>query len=178
MTFPFRSPAAKIFFNVYNKLSESSGGPPAKADLTPERFFRCLGDVYIVQATSEGLYFRLFGTRIRALTGKDMTARFLGEGLTGADLDHVEALHHRCLNERFAIATVERLTYPMGVALEVEILRTPWADEQGVPRFVCDTFSAVDDRQWLPETNASWKLGIERNIRQPIEIPIDAKATT
>lgn len=177
MTATFRSSVAREFFALYSELATAVGGLPRKVDLSPERLISCLGHIFIAEATPAGIYFRLFGTKIRELTGREMTSRFLGEGLSGADLDHVEALHRRCLGEQRAIATVERLTYPVNVAIEVEILRTPWADEHGVPRFVCGTFSAVGEKQWLPETERSWELGIERNSRQPIEIPIGAGAT-
>lgn len=162
------------FFALYRELATSAGGLPRKADLSPERLISCLGHIFIAEATPAGIYFRLFGTNIRELTGKDMTFRFLGDGLTGADLDHVESLHRRCLGERRVIATVERVTYPVNIAIEVEILRTPWADERGTPRFVCGTCSAIDDHSWRPDPDPSWELVIERDSRQPIDIPIGA----
>ena len=135
---------AEVFLQAYRRLQPTPDQLARKSDLRPEAFLRCLGNVFIVEAKAEGFQFRLFGTRIVEVTGVDHTGDYLHDVLQSDDHDHVAALLQRCLSDRLGILSTERLLYPGKEYVEVEILRTPWLDKGGEPRFVAGTLARLE----------------------------------
>lgn len=134
---------AGLFLEAYRRLQPAPDRLARKSDLRAEAFVRCLGNVFIVEARPEGYRFRLFGTRIAEVIGEDHTGDYLHDVLESEDHAHVADLLRRCLRDRLAILSKERLFYSGKAYVEVEILRTPWSDEKGVPRFVSGTLAKL-----------------------------------
>ena len=135
---------AEVFLQAYRRIQPAPDQLARKSDLRPEAFFECLGNVFIVEAKARGFQFRLFGTRIVEVTGVDHTGDYLHDVLQSDDHDHVAALLQRCLSDRLGILSTERLLYPGKEYVEVEILRTPWLDTMGEPRFVAGTLARLE----------------------------------
>ncbi len=134
---------AEVFLQAYKRLQPAPDQLARKHDLQPEAFIRCLGNVFILEAREEGFQFRLFGTRIVEVTGEDHTGDYLHNVLEKDDHDHSAGLLKRCLSDRLGILSTERLVYPGKEYVEVEILRTPWSDKGGEPRFVAGTLARL-----------------------------------
>ena len=134
---------AGLFLDAYRRLQPAPDRLARKSDLSAEAFVRCLGNVFIVEARPEGYHFRLFGTRIAEVIGEDHTGDYLHDVLASEDHAHVADLLRRCLRDHLAILSRERLFYSGKAYVEVEILRTPWSDENGVPRFVAGTLARL-----------------------------------
>lgn len=151
---------AEFFLRAYRRLQPTPDQLARKADLRPEAFMKCLGNVFIIEARPEGFRFRLFGTRIAEVTGQDHTGDYLHDVLQSDDHDHVASLLQRCLSDRLGILSTERLMYPGKEYVEVEILRTPWSDKGGKPRFVAGTLARLD----RPDDASGFKVRSHRVI--------------
>lgn len=132
---------ARKFISLYRGLRARSGSVPRKDDLTPEFMLPIIGSVYIIEATDQGYLFRLIGTKVAKTVGVDNTGKYLHEFQPDPEVGQLTALLDRCRAERMMVATIERLIYPDRAFVEVEVLRTPWADETGEVRFVAGTFA-------------------------------------
>jgi hypothetical protein len=167
-----KTPEARTFFELYRALT-AEGRMPPKSALTPEYVRPVMRNVFIVEARPEGYYFRLFGSEIARIVGRENSRKYLHELLEGADLEHVEAIHDDCLRRRVVIASFERLKDPGNRSVEVEILRCPFADAAGVPRFVAGTFAAIGYS--IPERPGKVisrrDLVIERDAAPRMEFP-------
>lgn len=135
---------AVAFLEVYRKLQPARSELARKSELRLEILGKSIGRVFILEDTPEGFLFRLFDTRIVDLTGHDYTGQYLHEALTGDDSNHVSRIVRRCLDHRLGILSRDRLLYSDEDSIEVEILSTPWVDDQGKPRFVCGTFARLN----------------------------------
>lgn len=173
-TAELRTAEASSFLALYKSMRLEAGGIPPKAWLTAERVFGMIGHIFIVEARSDGYFFRLFGTEIVRITGRDHTGHYLHEVLSGNDLDQVAGLMDRCLKTPVIVATTERLLYTGREFVEVEILRCPFADETGTPRYLSGTFAAigVTDRSTGPKVLKHQDLPIEWHTGTRSEIPI------
>ena len=169
-----RSAEAEAFLEAYRALQPGRDQLPRKRDLTLERMLPCIRNVFIVEATAEGFLFRLYGTEIVAIAGRDLTGQYLHEVLSGADLDHIRRLKERCLAERLAIVSQERLVFPRREYVEVEVLRTPWADDTGEARFVAGTLARLPGigSGRGPKVINERYLEILRDRKPRIEIPV------
>lgn len=173
-TAQLRTAEASSFLSLYRSMRIEAGGIPPKANLTAERVVGMIGHVFIVEARPDGYFFRLFGTEIARITGTDHTGHYLHEVLSGNDLAQVAGLMDRCLKTPVIVATTERLLYKGREFVEVKILRCPFADETGEPRYLCGTFAAigVTDRSAGPKVLQHQDLPIEWHAETQSEIPI------
>lgn len=167
---------ALSFLDVFRRLQRSPDALPHKADITAEAVRDCIGSVFVVERTPEGYYYRLFGTSIVEITGSDHTGDYLHNVLSGRDHDRIQDLFRRRLDERVAIASTERLTYSGKEHVQVEIFRTPWADETGAPRFIAGTFARLkgmgDGRG--PKVRSHHDIDVLRDAEPRIELPVSA----
>ncbi len=169
---------ASHFFRTYRALQPRPSKLARKTDLTAERFRRVVGHVFIVERVDDRFQFRLFGTRIVDITGHDHNGQFLDEVLSGSDLDHVDTLFSRCLDERIAIASTERLLYTGKEYLEVEILRTPWTDDEGEPRYISGTFAKLllPGKGVGPKVRSQEEFDFVHDAAPRVEIPLTVPA--
>lgn len=166
-----KTPAAHDFLGIYRDLFDRYGDLPYKKDLTPERFRRCLGNIFIVERVGERFQFRLFGTAISNITDVDHTGQYLDEVLSGENLIHVTGLLQRCLDERTLIASIEHLLYEGRQWFNVEILRSPWMDDDGVPRFVAGTFATIGIGTGKgPKVHSTIDFDFARSPRSSLEV--------
>ncbi|MCR9177437.1 MAG: PAS domain-containing protein [Alphaproteobacteria bacterium] len=168
---------ARHFLEVYRNLQRSADVLPLKADLSAEAVRNCIGHVFIVERKTEGYLFRLFGTQIANVTGRDHTGQYLHEVLHGQDHDHVQELMRRCLDDQIGILSVERLIYPGKDFIEVEIFRTPWADSTGVPRFIAGTFAPLpwNEKQSPGKVQSQLDYEVLRDVSKRLEVPLTAQ---
>jgi hypothetical protein len=71
---------------------------------------------------------------------------------------------------------MERLIYPGKEFFEVEIFRTPWADNNGVPRFIVGTFARLlggGDRTG-PKVRSQRDYEVLRDTSERLEMPLTA----
>lgn len=138
-----RSDEAQWFLEFYRSLMSTGNAVPSKEALMPEMLKPVLSTVYIVEALPQGFFFRLFGTKIADIIGREHSKRFMHEVLEESDLDHINTMLTRCLAEPVVIATTERVVYSKQEWVQVEVIRCPFADADGVPRYVAGTLSSV-----------------------------------
>lgn len=170
-----RSQEACWFLDFYRSIETPEHKIPRKSALTPESLLPVLGHVFIVEALPSGYFFRLFGSDIARIVGRDHTKHHLTDMIEGDDLKHIQAILARCLSTPVIIATKERIVYPDRDWIEVEILRCPFADRHGAARFIAGTFSetGVISQNSGPKVLGTQEIEIQRSVGTDFDIPLD-----
>jgi hypothetical protein len=100
---------------------------PARADIQPGEIAPLIAQVYIVDASSEGceLIYRLFGTSLVALFGREMTGRPMAEGLPPQAAEEARARYRTVIRDRRPLYHQAQLHEPRNNYTEVERLILP-----------------------------------------------------
>jgi hypothetical protein len=99
---------------------------PARKDIEPLEIAGLMPQVFIVDAASEGeLTYRLFGTSLVALFGREMTGRPMAEGLPPQAAEDARARYRTVMRERRPLYHQAQLREPRNNYTEVERLILP-----------------------------------------------------
>lgn len=140
-----KSKSARRFIEIYRDLPRGTSGLPLKSALQPETFYDCLGNIFIIERQDGNFRFRLFGSHIVEMVGKDMTSLTLEElGMNAEDLAQIREILTRCLTKPTIIRSEERLVLPHTEYHIVEILRCPFEGDKGDVNFVSGTFERIE----------------------------------
>lgn len=169
---------AQWFLEFYNSLRSNAGVIPFKNALKPHALAPVLGFVFILEKLPGGFFFRLFGSKIAEIVGRENTRKYMHETLNGDDLDHINNLLIRCLSMPVIVATTERLLSPGKEWVEVEIIRCPFSDEHGVARFIAGTFNktGVAEKFSGPKIIDWHDIKIEKKSISRVDIPLQTRS--
>lgn len=99
---------------------------PARADIEPVEIAGLMSQVFIVDAAADGaLIYRLFGTSLVALFGREMTGRPVAEGLPALAAEEARARYRTVLRERRPLYHQGQMHEPRNDYTEVERLILP-----------------------------------------------------
>ena len=100
---------------------------PARADIQPVEIAGLMPQIYIVDAAQDGgeLTYRLFGTALVALFGREMTGRPMAEGLPPEAAEEARARYRTVIRERRPLYHRAQLHEPRNNYTEVERLILP-----------------------------------------------------
>ncbi|MEO9899824.1 PAS domain-containing protein [Nisaea sp.] len=171
-----RSDEAQWFLKFYRSQLSAGSAVPSKEALMPEVLMPVLSTIFIVEAPPQGFFFRLFGTKIADIIGREHSKRFMHEVLEESDFNHVNTMLTRCLAEPIVIATTERVVYSKQEWSQIEVIRCPFADAEGVPRYVAGTLSRVSTEHCtgISATTDRQTTWFERDDAPRVVIPLGA----
>jgi hypothetical protein len=99
---------------------------PARADIQPVEIAALMPQVFIVDVGGDGrLVYRLFGTALVALFGREMTGRPVAEGLEVDAAEEARNRYRTVIRDRKPLFHVARLREPRNDFTEVERLILP-----------------------------------------------------
>jgi len=100
---------------------------PARADIRPVEIAGLMPQVFIVEAAGEGgeMIYRLFGTFLVALFGREMTGRPMAEGLPAEAAEESRARYRTVIRDRRPLYHQAPLCEPRNNYTEVERLILP-----------------------------------------------------
>jgi hypothetical protein len=99
---------------------------PARADIQPVEIAPLMPQAYIVDASDDGkLSYRLFGTSLVALFGREMTGRPMAEGLPAQAAEEARARYRTVIRDRQPLYHQAQLHEPRNNYTEVERLILP-----------------------------------------------------
>jgi hypothetical protein len=111
---------------AYWERKRAGRSMPSRADIQPVEIARLMPHVFIVDVAEDGgLTYRLFGTALVALFGREMTGRPLGDGLAADAADEARARYRLVIRDRKPYFHVARLVEPCNDFSEVERLLLP-----------------------------------------------------
>lgn len=159
----------KAFLEYYRTCQDTPDKLARRARLDPIEIPQLLPHMFIVDAKHEEFRFRLVGTSIAKAMGQDNTNKRIDEVLEGQDLETIRSILQRCIRNHTCIITREHIQETGHDFYEIEIVRTPWLDEDGEPRFVIGTFSVFG----FNSAKGSAKVHFEKTVTLEDRVPED-----
>ena len=100
---------------------------PSRADLDPAEIASLMPQVYIVDAGAEdgGLVYRLFGTALVSLFGRELTGRAVAEGLPAQAAEEARCRYRAVIRDRQPLYHQAQLHEPRNDYTEVERIILP-----------------------------------------------------
>lgn len=143
-----RSPILKQLHAYWNG-KRASRLAPLRAEIDPAEIARLLPYVFMIDAIGEPLRFRyrLIGTAVVELTGRDLTRRFVDESLEPAKFAALVEPYRTVVAQRRPVAKNGRTIWiEKRESLEVEVLLLPIADPQGAIAIILGSVVRLDEK--------------------------------
>ncbi len=143
----FFSRTSREFYGYWYELALRRGGVPLREDLNPADIVALLPYVFIIEkeAGSGRFQFRLSGTGIREILGRESTHCYVDEMLEGEDLATVTEILEQVLAKRVCVRTIEGLTYSDSSYRRVEVVRLPLRGNADLCNLILGCLSRIDD---------------------------------
>ena len=122
---PESHPQIQAFYGYWDR-KRAGRSMPSRADIQPVEIAALMPQVFIVDVAEDGqLVYRLFGTALVALFGREMTGRPVAEGLPADAADEARGRYRTVIRDRKPLFHVACLREPRNDFTEVERLILP-----------------------------------------------------
>lgn len=120
-----KHPSTRALFAYWNKR-RGTRPAPERADIDPADIRHQLGDTFILEAdTTDRLHFRLAGTRVCALFGREIKGEAFAALWDAASADMIEALMTVVAREQIGVAAGLTGQADDGAAIDLEMILLP-----------------------------------------------------
>ena len=133
---------------------------PSRRDIDPISIPHLLPNIVLTNVFRDPLRFRyrLIGTAITAVTGRDATGRWLNEELYGDNLDEMLWTFRTCAESRAPVAVRQKAQFPDRDWVVVEVLLVPMGNTDDVVEVIMSCLSAVDKDVKQPSADTGYIL--------------------
>jgi hypothetical protein len=130
---------------------------PARADFDPVDVPQILPNITITDVFYDPLRFRyrLIGTAITELTGRDATGKWLDRELYGDNLDRMLWTFQSCVEGREPVAVRQQAQFPNRDWVTVEVLLMPLGDRDDRVSQIISCLIALDEGGVIPPMGTS-----------------------
>jgi hypothetical protein len=133
---------------------------PQRRDIDPLKVPRLLPYLTLAEVFRDPLRFRyrLIGTQITEMAGRDATGRWLDETLYGTNLERILWGYRTCVETREPVAIREAVQFVAKDWITIEVLMLPIGDPDGTVRMVLNGLDIVADDAIKPPRGISYTL--------------------
>ncbi|MDP6830845.1 MAG: PAS domain-containing protein [Alphaproteobacteria bacterium] len=133
---------------------------PSRRDIDPISIPHLLPNITLIDVVRDPLRFRyrLIGTAITELTGRDATGRWLDSKLYGENLDEMLWTFQTCTENREPVAVRQKAQFPDRDWLLVEVLLVPMGTSDEAVDVIMSGLVAVDEDVKQPSQDIGYIL--------------------
>lgn len=133
---------------------------PRKQDFSPAAIARHLPNITLVDVFQSPLRFqyRLVGTRITELAGRNATGKWLDEELYGDRTDDLLWMYRNCVSTRQPVAVREQIQFANKSWLNVDVVAFPMSDSDNKITTILGAVDLAKTDAKLPSPGASFVL--------------------
>jgi hypothetical protein len=119
---------------------------PERADIDPTDIPRLLPHVVLTDVFHDPLRFRyrLIGTAVTAMAGRDATGRWLDEELYGENLDRMLWAYRKCVDDRAPVAVREQIQFADRDWIVIEAVLLPLGSQGGRIDVILSAVDTID----------------------------------
>jgi hypothetical protein len=138
-----KHPSSREFFAYWND-KRGSARAPDRADIDPSAVRGLLGDIFVLSCEA-GLPFRVAGTRVCALAGRDLKDRSFAALFSDASRSEIEEIATIVADETLGAIAGLTATRENGTKAHLELLLLPFNARPHTPVSVTGVLAPFDD---------------------------------
>ncbi|WP_339713531.1 PAS domain-containing protein [uncultured Sneathiella sp.] len=157
------SPPSLLKIRDYWVTLRGSRKMPSRPEFNPAAIVRYLPYLTLVDVVENPLRFRyrLIGTRITDLAGRDSTGKWLNEELYGDKTEDILWAYTKCVTEKTPIAVRELVQFVDKTWVTIDVALFPFGDEKGNIDIVLGAVDFTAEDAELPGPKRSYILNWE-----------------